>query len=881
MLGNWSFGDYFKAEAIAWAWELLTVRFGLDPERLYATYFGGDEKLGLAADEEARALWLRHLPESRVLPCGAKDNFWEMGDQGPCGPCSELHYDRIGGRQVPELVNADDPDLLEIWNLVFIQYNREADGSLRPLPNRHIDTGAGFERLVSVLQDRRSNYDTDVFAPIFEAIQRATGCEQPYRDRVGVADDDGKDMAYRVVADHIRTLCFAIADGARPGNEGRDYVLRRVLRRAVRYGRDVLGGGEGFFASLADVVVDSFGAHYPELVAHRESIREILRDEESAFSRTLVKGLERFRRAAAKAKAAGETQLPAEEAFRLWDTFGFPIDLTTLMAEEAGLEVDQNGFEAAMEAARDKARAAGRKGGDEGLKFEAEATGFLAAANVPHTDDSFKYLGEPVEDATVLAVLTKEDGFLPAGQALSLAQAEAGPVGLVLDRTPFYAESGGQVADEGEIVISGDVVLRVEQVVTAAGYVLHVGRVAGIPDAADATPGASGALAAGSRAAASIDRARRSRIAPNHTFTHVLNFGLREVLGDHVNQRGSIVAPDRLRFDFSHPKQVSPEDLAAVEKICVSQLEADLPVYAKELGLVAARDIAGLHAVFGEAYPDPVRVVSIGKPVDELAADPENPANAGYSVEFCGGTHLASTGQAEAFALLSEEGIAKGTRRIVAVTGREAKDALAAAAELEARAAALEAKKLDQSNGPVDAALIAAVQAELKGISTDLDASAVPAARKHALRERLQALARAALEAQKAAAKESAKACAETALKAAAAAESSGARYALVRAPPGSDLKAMTEAWNQVKKAHPTVGMLLTAETDGKALAYAAVPDDLAKTLSAKDWLAAALKAAGGRGGGKPTAAQGTAPDVDKLSDAEEAAAMLAQTKLQ
>lgn len=532
MLGNWSFGDYFKEEAIGMAWELLTTVYKLPPEQLYASYFGGDEKLGLPADEESKKIWLKYLPENRVLPFGSKDNFWEMGEQGPCGPSSEIHFDRIGGREVADLVNMDDPNVLEIWNVVFIQFNREADGSLKPLPSKHVDTGAGLERVTSILQGKRSNYATDIFAPIFDAIQKATGHPEPYTDKIGQADVGNKDMAYRVVADHIRTLCFAIADGSRPGNEGREYVLRRVLRRGVRYGRQTLGGPEGFFSSLVDTVVDTMGDAYPELRKNKDQIKEIIRDEEASFSRTLVRGLEQFKKAA---EAATDNQISGKDAFVLWDTFGFPPDLTQLMAEEAGMTVDMKGFEIALEEAKEISRASAKKGGASTLKFEAEATAWLGSKNIPYTEDSHKYSQKNVE-SKIQAILTK-DGFVESTVGIPTGE----HIGLVMEKTPFYAEAGGQVADTGVIVSkTSDLNLDVEDVVYAAGYVLHHTTTTSTP------------ISVGEEVTAKVDYERRNRIAPNHTFTHVLNYALRKVLGDHVDQRGSIVMPDKLRFDFTN-----------------------------------------------------------------------------------------------------------------------------------------------------------------------------------------------------------------------------------------------------------------------------------------------------------------------------------------
>jgi alanyl-tRNA synthetase len=851
MLGNWSFGDYFKDEAITWAWELLTEVYKIPKDRLYASYFGGDAKLGLPADEEARQIWLRYLPENRVLPFGAKDNFWEMGDQGPCGPCSEIHYDRIGGREVPELVNADDPNVLEIWNLVFVQFNREADGSLKTLPAKHVDTGAGFERVTSVLQGKSSNYATDIFMPIFDAIQKVTGHPEPYTDLLGAEDTGNKDMAYRVVADHIRTLCFAISDGARPGNEGREYVLRRVLRRGVRFGREVLGGPEGFFSSLVDVVVDTMSPAFPELEKNRAKIKEIILEEETAFSRTLIKGLERFHKMAA-ASTGGKISGP--DAFTLWDTFGFPVDLTQLMAEESGLTVDMEGFAKAMEDAKELSRAGAKKGGANGLKFEAEATAWLASNNIPLTDDSAKYTAEVAVSTKVAAIMTK-NGFVQSTKEASL---DDGMIGIVLEKTPFYAESGGQVADTGSVKNGAGAQVAVQDTIVAAGYVLHI---------CTATDGA--VLSVGDDVTAAIDMDRRNCIMPNHTFTHVLNFALREVLGDHVDQKGSIVQPERLRFDFTNKGPVTAEELGKVEAICTQFVESPRDVFTQEVALAQAKEINTLRAVFGEVYPDPVRVVSVGKSVAELVADPKNEGNMAYPVEFCGGTHLSNTAAAGKFALLSEEGIAKGVRRIVAVTGAEAAAAIAAADELGAKIKAAQAKN------PAE------VSAEATELKIAVDQAAIPAARKAILREEVQKLLKAVLEEQKKAGAANKAKAVEAAVSAADKAAEAGQNFLITKVPDvGLDVKALQEAWNAIQKRHPGLAVMFFAEGDGKGLAYAGVPDDLSKKLPAGEWVKAALEVLGGKGGGKPTNAQGMGPKVEAIDDAAKVAADLAALKL-
>ena len=871
MMGNWSFGDYFKDDAIAWAWELLTGVFGLDPARLYATYFGGDASQGLPPDGEAQALWHRFLPPARVLPFGCADNFWEMGEVGPCGPCTEIHYDRVGGgRDAAALVNMDDPDVLEVWNLAFIQFNREDDASLRPLPARHVDTGLGLERLTSVLQGKMSNYATDLFAPLFDAIREVAGGDKsgpaPYGDRVGPADVGGLDMAYRVVADHARTLSFAIADGARPGPDGREYVLRRVLRRAVRYGRETLGAPEGFFARLVATVVTVLGGAYPELASSAAHIHAVISEEETSFSKTLLAGLDRFKKLAAKLPASGGT-LSGPDAFLLWDTFGFPLDLTTLMAEEAGLAVDAPGFEAAMAAQRARSRA-DRKGpgGAPRLKFEAEATAHLADTGVPLTDDSPKYAPQPLK-AKVLAILTATAGFVASTAA---APADGSSVGVILDRTPFYAEAGGQVADTGLLApVEGGSAspLAVADVISAAGYVLHVIHPAGGTGASeggggDATPSTPfPPLAVGEEVSAQIDASRRDAIAPNHTFTHILNHALRSVLGEGVDQKGSVVDPDRLRFDFSHNGAVDPAALGAVEALCRASIAAAAPVFTEEVPLAVARGLPGVRAMFGEAYPDPVRVVSVGAPVGDLLSGSADPSAVG-SIEFCGGTHLANTSDAGAFALVTEEGIAKGVRRVVGLTGPAAVEAIGAgeAAAAQARAAA----------GLGGAALAAAITS----LRQSLDQATMPAAVKAAVRGDLAALIKKAGEEAKAAAGAAAEAAEAAAGAAAAAAAAAGEKVVTIRlAGVGSDPKAAGAAWAAAQRAAPGVACLIAAADapgvpKAKAVLLAGVPADLSSSLPAGDWVGAALAVVGGKGGGKPTLAQGQGPDVEKVDEA-------------
>jgi len=879
MLGSWSFGDYFKTEAIAMAWELLTETYGVDPDRLYASYFGGDPSQGLEPDREARDLWLQFLPADRVLPFGKADNFWEMGDVGPCGPCSEIHYDRIGGgRDASALVNADDPDVVEIWNLVFIQYNREGDGALKVLPSQHIDTGMGFERLVSVLQDKRSNYDTDVFEPLLAAIQTELDIA-PYAGKIGDADADFKDTAYRVLADHLRTLSFAIADGATPSNEGRGYVLRRVLRRAVRYGQQVLGAEPGFFSKLIPVVVQTYAEAFPELEGAEARIVSIIEDEEAAFGTMLTRGVKHLEAIFDNLEAAKDKVVSGTEAFFLYDTLGFPVDLTTLMAEERGWQVDQAGFTTAMDRQRERSRSAGKGsgagGGGVSLVLGAEQTAYLAKdLGLATTDDQAKYDWDLEADeatATVLAVYGGKDrGFLGAGEVAALGDR----VGVVLDATPFYSEAGGQVADTGRLALSPSTGLfvDVDDVQAYAGYVVHMGTLTRADKGEEeeeeeaAAAAGSGGLAAGAAVTCRVDYARRRKVAPNHSMSHVLNHALQAVLGDEVAQKGSLVTPDKLRFDFSHNKALTVAQAAEVEAQVQAVVAAALPVHAKSVPLAEATEIYGLRAVFGETYPDPVRVVSVGATVEALVADPASPAWGANSVEFCGGTHVGNTGEAGAFVLAEESAVAKGIRRVVGLTGDAAAEARRLGDELcEAvdGAAALQGHALEDA--------VVSLRNQLAEVGPSIGLLARSEAR-----GKIEAYSKAVASAKKAEASAAA-AAALAGLKGrlAAALEDGPAFVVLAGVDLGSeDGKAAKKALDLIKKTQGDTPVLcLSPSPSGDKLLCFASCAEGAGDLAANEWVAAALAACGGRGGGRADAAQGQA----SLQGGEEAKAEAAR----
>lgn len=850
MLGNWSFGDYFKAEAIQWAWELLTGIWGIDPERVYATYFQGDKGLGLDPDREAYELWSKYLPASRILPGNTKDNFWEMGDTGPCGPCSELHYDgrpdeeraKVPGHQ---LVNRESPDVIEIWNLVFIQFNRTERG-LSALPAKHVDTGMGFERLVRVLHGKSSNYDTDVFSPIFHTIHQIAGGD-PYRGRLA----DPRDIAYRVLADHIRCLTFAISDGAVPSNEGRGYVLRRILRRAVRMGRQNMGIEKPFLARLVPTVVQTMGDVFPEITQRVDHLKAVLTEEEEAFRRTLDKGIELFNEAAGR---SGGKAVAAEDAFKLHDTYGFPIDLTRVMAEERGMTVDTEGFERLMEEARELARSGGKDNELARLELGTEEIAALQRFNIKPTDDSDKYHARHIR-AHLKAIWNGRDFD---DRLSSSTVRPTDKVALVFDKTNFYAESGGQQADTGRVAVhravrgqgshSGE--FLVESVKDCGGYIVHIGRLL------------KGDLDVNDELELRVDRKARGTTAANHTATHLLNHALRAVLGEHVQQKGSLVTNDRLRFDFSHDKALTPEELARVEKRVIGAIEADQQIFIDLAPLAAAKQVHGVRAMFGETYPDPVRVVSVGVKVPTLLSDPDNETWQDHAVEFCGGTHLDRTGEADAFVLIGEESVQKGVRRLVACTGAKAKELMEAAKSLASRIEG--AKGLGERHLP----------GEVKAIRQEIESAELPLIQRAALRDRLgeleskvKQLSKAAVGATRDKAVEAARLIADGAM--------ADQRAIVGVVPAGGEREALLAAVDVVTSKRPDAGVLLMTvdETEGKIAMVAKVPKEvIALGLKAGDWIKAAAEACGGRGGGKPDSAQGGGTEPGKVGAAERAA---------
>ena len=613
MLGNWSFGDYFKKEAISWAWEYLVDVLKLDPSYLYATVFEGSPEEGLERDNEAAGYWEQFLPKDHIINGNKHDNFWEMGDTGPCGPCSEIHIDlrpaeeraKISGR---DLVNHDHPQVIEIWNLVFMQFNRKADGSLEGLPAKVIDTGMGFERLCMALQGKISNYDTDVFQPIIKEIAKMAGTEY--------GKDKQNDVAMRVIADHIRTIAFSITDGQLPSNAKAGYVIRRILRRAVRYGYTFLGQKQAFMYKLLPVLIENMGEAYPELNAQRTLIEKVSKEEEEAFLRTLETGIRLLDKAMSDVKAAGKDTINGKDAFTLYDTFGFPLDLTELILRENGLNVNLEEFNAEMQKQKERARNAAAVETGDWITLKEGTTEFVGYDFTEYEVSILRYRQVKQKNQTLYQI--------------------------VLDNTPFYAESGGQVGDTGVLVSEFE---TIEIIDTKKENNLPIHITKELPKHLDAPM------------MACVDTDKRAASAANHSATHLLDEALRIVLGEHVEQKGSLVTPDSLRFDFSHFQKVTDEQLREVEHLVNAKIRENVPLTEyRNMPIEKAKEL-GAIALFGEKYGDEVRVVQFGS-----------------SVEFCGGTHVSATGKIGMMKIISESSIAAGVRRIEAVTGAKVEE---------------------------------------------------------------------------------------------------------------------------------------------------------------------------------------------------------------
>uniref|UniRef100_A0AAQ5ZIE4 Alanine--tRNA ligase n=1 Tax=Amphiprion ocellaris TaxID=80972 RepID=A0AAQ5ZIE4_AMPOC len=802
MLGTWSFGDYFKEEACRMAWSLLTEHYGISADRLYVSYFGGDAASGLQSDEETRHIWLdMGVPPGHLLPFGLKENFWEMGDSGPCGPCTEIHYDHVGGRDAAKLVNANSPDVVEIWNLVFMQYNREADLSLRRLPQFSVDTGMGLERLVSVLQGKRSTYDTDLFTPLLHALHQRSRVA-PYGGRTGSEDQDRVDLAYRVVADHIRTLSVCIADGVHPGMSGAELVLRRILRRAVRFCMEVLQAPQGTLASLVPTVTHLL-VKYKLNHSCQNCVLSVSNPDSALLS-------------------------PASVAWSLHRDLGFPLDLVDLMLEDRGVQVDLTCPVSQVSSEQ--------AGADLSVMLDVLSLAELQRLGVPHTDDSLKYGYRLEKDryefptcrATVLALYD--------GEALVSEVPEGRRCGVVLDLTCFYSEQGGQSHDRGYFTRHGlqDVVFPVEAVLRAGGYVVHQ------VTAADS-------LETGDQVHLHLDQVHRMSCMVKHTATHLLNFALKKVLGSSVQQRGSHVSADRLRFDFTGSLSVS--QLQQVERCVSDMVTANQIVHSQELPLQRAKSIRGLRTV-DEVYPDPVRVVSVGLPASELL---DHQTDRETSVELCCGTHLLRTGDIEDLVIVSERQMVKGISRVIAVTGREAARVSSWPHVLIGRS---KCRRLDSAQR---------LSKEVGVLSDAVDSTLIPQWQRSELQARLKALQRSS----------------NTTVRKLETREKNGRKELLVDSVETDYLSVVMKTVNQLSSVAPLSHVMLLAhqQHSGKVLCACQVPKD-SPWIAASDWAVAVCRHLGGSAGGSALVAKGTGTSSD-ISKALRWAEQFARQKTQ
>ncbi len=815
MLGNFSFGDYFKAEAIPFAWELLTGVWELPPERLYATVFRGED--GVPRDDEAHAVWQQLVPASRIAELGAAENFWAMGDTGPCGRCSEIHYHR--GDHLPcaaptcRGIDCDCDRYVEIWNNVFMEFERRADGSLAPLPAPSIDTGMGLERIVAVLQDKLSNYDTDLFTPLLSAIGERAGTQ--YGPLAGRASNDAGDVSLRVIADHLRAVTFLIADGVVPSNEWRGYVLRKIMRRAMRHGKR-LGLTEPFLHDLTGVVIAEMAPAYPELEANRDVVVSVVRREEEQFERVLRDGLPRLEAALAAAESGSRT-VDGETAFRLYDTFGVPLDFIEDLSQSRGVSVDREGFEKALEAQRARARAGAAFAAGQAAAVTVDAGPYMmTAAGEPHFGPQAFTGYEETSTRSGVTHLFRRDG---EGTTLTGVEAlEAGEAGyVVLERTPFYLEAGGQVSDTGRLLADG-VDAAVDDVVRLQ------------PDwpRMHAAAVRDGALRAGDEVTAAVDAARRDDIRRNHTATHLLHAALRAVVGEHVRQAGSLVTPDRLRFDITHHEPVTPDQLREIERLVSGHVFGNVAVATEERSTEEAI-AAGAMALFGEKYGDRVRVVT----VPGLSADAPN-----FSVELCGGTHCPATGDIGPFVITHEGGVAAGVRRIEAVTGA------AAVRLLQQRGDALDGLlHLLGTTAEHAASTVRKLQADARRLARDVERLKVEAAMGSAGEPRSDE-----------------------------AIEIAGVKL-VTRQVPGLDPQALRTLADSLRDRLGSGVVVLAADNDGKVALIVAVTPDLTDRVHAGQMVKALAPTIGGRGGGRADFAQAGGRQPDQV------AALLAESR--
>ncbi|MCH7591692.1 MAG: hypothetical protein IH989_02775, partial [Planctomycetes bacterium] len=974
--GNWSFGDYFKKEAIEWAWELLTEVWGIDKDRLHATYFEGNEAEGLEPDTEAAELWktVTDIDPTHIHPGNKKDNFWEMGDVGPCGPCSEIHVDLTADKSGASLVNAGDPRVIELWNLVFIQFSRDAKGKLAPLPAKHVDTGLGFERLCGMLHamqrgdiGRASNYDTDVFGPIFDAIRKRTGAPVyagtlPKEGTKGQRDEgteEGRDtgteargdagdslrpfvpsslspsqimvdVSYRVIADHVRCLTFALTDGAVPDNSDIGSTLRNILRRAVRYGRQYMDMHEPFLCDLVEPLVDHMGDAFPELKSSAfygnkniARIAGIIRNEEESFFKTLDRGIEmlngeifhllckavprmdvdeieihdrdcnvsetnsfrpdslgsaevrRYRivvqdPATFDLSALFESvpEISGATAFELHDTYGFPIDLTQIMASERGLKVDIAEYERLMDQARERARQ------KRNTAVVSELLDIPKEYLDKETDDQLKYASASIRAKFLYSVAMAVSG--------TDLWTHKGLLGLVFDRTCFYAEQGGQVGDRGVIQFSSAPDLAVKATLRSGSKVIHL--VDPMPLVRSETP-----LKKGEDAQLIVDTENRRPTEQNHTSTHLLNWALREVLefrggGDKVNQRGSLVDPEKTRFDFSHNRPLTEDELSRIETLVQKQVDEKHRVYTTEVEKKSADEINTLRAVFGENYPDTVRVVSIGAPITEedaqktgasdwLLRSPKSSEWMKYSVEFCGGTHVKNTSEIGAFVLTHEEGVAKGVRRVVGISGEAARKAIELGKLLLVEASALAENegdtgtkgRRDVGNSTVD------LSAALSAFQQKVADATIPVLVRHELQARIVELQKLVKQQQKQSASASGEAVMDCVRKLFENAATIGGVKVVVGEVPSAPTDKLRGAIDWVRNKTEASAVLLAGVTGDRVTLIAGMSKAVvAKGVKAGDLIKEIAPLVGGKGGGRPDMAQGGGTDPSGVNAAIE-----------
>ncbi len=795
MLGNWSFGDYYKEEAIGWAWELLTSVWKLPKDRLYATIF--------ESDDEAFEIWknFTDINPDHIQRHGKKDNFWEMGETGPCGPCTEIHIDLTPDKSGAKLVNVGSPQVIEIWNLVFIQYNRNAQGELEPLPEKHVDTGMGFERVTAVLQGKTSNYDSDIFKPIFDKLAELTDVSYT------ASLEKDTDIALRVVADHIRTLSFAIADGATPSNEGRGYVLRRILRRAVRYAR-TLGQTSPMLYKLVSTLADSMGDVFPELIERQSVIEQVIRAEEENFLQTLDRGIQIFNEVAAKVKAENHSMITGSDVFKLYDTYGFPMDLTRLMAQEIGLSIDEAGFENLMKEQKERARKDRKQKMAQGESGEAKWMKLSSGK-----DSVFKGYTSLSEKAKIRFAKKTDDKLF-----------------LILDKTPFYAESGGQVGDTG-MIESGNLTLHVGDVQKDGERIVHiVNRISEVGGKEIEISELDFSMLS-KDVTAKVDGTARLHTARNHTATHLLHAALRKVLGEHVQQKGSLVTPERLRFDFSHFEKTTDAQLAEIEELVNDQIRSAQKVIKHDGVPFEEAKRMGALAFFGDKYGDVVRVLEIPN----------------FSIEFCGGTHLDNVGQIGLFKIVSESSIASGIRRIEAVTGKAAEALFRKEfAELQSLKRLLNAQSEDEIPAKIEKLLEErkALEKQLEKLRAELAASQLDSLLNQAT-------------------------------------EIGGAKILAteVSASSADELRLMGEALRGKMKSGVS---LLASVIDGKVSLVASVSDDLiaSKKLQAGKLIGDVAKVVQGGGGGRAQLATAGGKDASKLPEAIALFKSLAQNGL-